>query len=149
MSEPMSKKLCTMWHKSCDQCPKCDDFGLQPMENVWEDLLQEDSRAEQMSREHCRNLDDATSWPLFLINKSVERLRSLGTEIPRQTILSPLPKVDLVQTPALHVQDHAICQTTFYNHTDEVDPTLQSLCLREVFSQSKAHPSIPCKHFSL
>lgn len=131
MSEPMSKKLCIMWHKSCDQCPKCDDFGLQPMENVWEDLLQEDSRAEQMSREHCRNLDDATSWPLFLINKSVERLRSLGTEIPRQTILSPLPKVDLVQTPALHAQDHAICQTI-------IQMKLIQLC----------NPSV-CERFSL
>lgn len=128
-----------MWRKSCDQCPECD--ALQPIENVWEDLLREDDKAEQMSREHCRNLDDATSWPLCLINKSVERLRSFGAEIPRQTILSPLPKVDLVQTPALHVQDHAIWPTTCYNHTvtDELDPTLQPLYLRKVLFQSIEH----------
>ena len=125
--EPPSKRLCVMFtgkcakcgHVSCDVDPSPSPSpspesleGIRdipnPIEpNIWEELLAEDARQERMSRDVCCSIDDANSWPLFLINKSVERLRALSTT-PNEHIRSPFTKSVITQMTASDVQDHVL-----------------------------------------
>lgn len=147
--ERPSKRLCVMFNGKCDRCghvpchadhiPSPSPESLEgimdipnPIEpNVWEELLEEDARQERMSRDYCLSLDDANSWPLFLINKSVERLRDLSTT-PDEHIRSTLTKSVLIQMPARDVQDHVLrifISTTFCSVTTDLFGQLQNILI--------------------
>lgn len=76
--------------------------------DIWEKLLEEDAKAENMSRSDCTSPNDSNSWPLFLLNKCVENLRRFGSEAEAQphTIYTSIPQREFMHYPAMNVQDY-------------------------------------------